>query len=91
MDGALISIRVVLRSRKVCCQQRARTRIAEGVAEEMLLCEVMVQFSICRKHYAKKSAYEGAVQQDREKLFLSAAAADRLFIQAFMFQVYQQP
>jgi hypothetical protein len=52
----------------------------------MLLCEVMVQFSICRKHYDKKSAYEGAVQQDREKLFLSAAAADRPFIQAFMFR-----
>jgi hypothetical protein len=34
----------------------------------------------------KASAYEGAVQQDCEKLLL-AAAADRLFdIQAFMFR-----
>jgi hypothetical protein len=44
----------------------------------MLLCEVIVQFRHMPKHNEKQSAYEGAVQQDCEKLLL-AAAADRLF------------
>jgi hypothetical protein len=44
----------------------------------MLLCEVIV-LQICQEQSNKQSAYEGAVQQDGEKLYLSvAAAADRL-------------
>jgi hypothetical protein len=49
----------------------------EKVAEEMLLCEVIVQYKICIKHHQKHSAYEGAVQQDW-KMLSGAAAADGL-------------
>jgi hypothetical protein len=48
------------------------------VAEEML-CEVIVQYRHMQKHYQKQSAYEGAVQQDCERLISVAAAADRPF------------
>jgi hypothetical protein len=54
----------------------------------MLLCEVIVQYRICLKHYAKHSAYEGAVQ-DCEKLFSLARGmpTDRFDIQAYMFRL----
>jgi hypothetical protein len=51
-------------------QQQEFDPYREKVAEEMLLCEVIVQFKICIKHHQKQSAYEGAVQQDWKKLFL---------------------
>jgi hypothetical protein len=72
----LISVLAALEAAEVGRQQRV-DRI-EKVAEEMLLCEVIVQYSM-PKAPDKRSAYEGAVQQDCEKLLsLCAAAADRL-------------
>jgi hypothetical protein len=48
----------------------------------------MVQFSICKKHYVKQSAYEGAVQQDGDKLLSLARQlpTDCFDIQAEMFR-----
>jgi hypothetical protein len=46
------------------------------VAEEMLLCEVIVTAHMPKALSA--SAYEGAVQQDCEASISGAAAADRL-------------
>jgi hypothetical protein len=54
------------------------------VAEEMLLCEVIVQW-ICKKHYEKQSAYEGACSRTA-LLSLSRQLPTNCFdIQAHMF------
>jgi hypothetical protein len=52
-------------------------------AEEMLLCEVIIRGVI--KHHQKHSAYEGAVQQDCEKLLSLARQlpTDCLISQAY--------
>jgi hypothetical protein len=70
---ALISVLAVLRSSKLGWQQQQQKfdPYRSKVAEEMLLCEVIVQNRICLKHQ-EGSAYEGAMQQDCEKLLLSA-------------------
>jgi hypothetical protein len=45
----------------------------------MLLCEVMVQFSICRKQFMTRNLLYEPCSRIREKLLLcNAAAADRL-------------
>jgi hypothetical protein len=53
------------------------------VAEEMLLCEVIVQYNIY-KHHDKQSAYEGAVQQDCEKSLSRQLPTDCFYYQAFI-------
>jgi hypothetical protein len=53
--------------------------ISPEVAEEMLLCEVIVQYNIY-KHHEKQSAYEGAVQQDCEKSLSRQLPTDRFDI-----------
>jgi hypothetical protein len=54
------------------------------VAEEMLLCEVIVQ--IMHEAHQEATAYEGAVQQDCELLSLARQLPTDCFdIQAYMF------
>jgi hypothetical protein len=78
----LISVRVVLKLQGLVASSEFDP-YREKVAEEMLLCEIIVQQRICQKHY-DEAAYEGAVQQDCEKLLSLARQLPTAFdIQAY--------
>jgi hypothetical protein len=60
----------------------------EKVAEEILLCEFMLQDRICNSHILKQSAYQGAAKQDFEKYIALGRQLSKDFfdIQAHVFK-----
>jgi hypothetical protein len=74
MDGALISIRVVLRSYKTFVSSRFDP-YREKVAEEMLLCEVMVQLEPALHDEA--SAYEVPCSRTVRSFYLCRGSCRR--------------
>jgi hypothetical protein len=75
--GALISVRAALRSFKAWLPAAVSSILSlEGSRRDAARGRSVQDMP---KAHHKQSAYEGAVQQDCEKFYLCAAAADRLF------------
>jgi hypothetical protein len=57
----------------------------EKVTEEMLHCEIMLQRRICRPHIEEQAAYQGAAQQDFDKLIALGRLLPKLRYSSFYF------